>query len=51
MKYRTYNNNNICKRTGYIFATYCHTKKEAKAHQAVHGGVIERLIGGNWVAC
>lgn len=53
MNYRAYNENNICKRTNMIFATYFRTKKEAKAYAEKIGGnyTIERKIGGNWVKC
>lgn len=52
MKYRAYNEQNICKRTGTIFATYFRTKKEAVAYAEKIGGnaKIERQIGNVWVA-
>ena len=53
MKYRVYNEKNICKRTGIIFATYFRTKKDAKAFAETLGGEvkIERKVCTNWVAC
>ena len=53
MKYRAYNEMNIDKRTGYIFATYFRTKKEAKAHAEKIGGnaKVERKLVESWVAC
>lgn len=52
MKYRAYNEQNICERTGYIFATYFRTKREAVAHAQKIGGkaVVERKIGDKWFA-
>ena len=52
MKYRAYNEQNICKRTGIIFATYFRTKREAVAFAEQLGGdaVVERKIGSSWVA-
>ena len=52
MKYRAYNEQNICERTGIIFATYFRTKKEAVAHAEKIGGnaKVERKIGDTWVA-
>jgi hypothetical protein len=53
MNYRTYNEKNICKRTGIIFATYFRTKKEAVAYAKEIGGnaVVERKMVTTWVAC
>lgn len=53
MKYRVYNEINICKRTGIIFATYFRTKKEAVAYAKEIGGEvrIERQLVTSWVAC
>ena len=53
MKYRAYNEKNICQRTGIIFATYFRTKKEAKAFAETLGGEvkIERKVCTNWIAC
>lgn len=52
MNYRAYNEKNICTRTGWIFATYFRTKREAVAHAEKIGGnaVVERKIGGSWYA-
>jgi hypothetical protein len=52
MKYRAYNEQNICHRTGIIFATYFRTKREAVAHAEKIGGnaKVERKIGDTWVA-
>ena len=52
MKYRVYNEQNICKRTGITFATYFRTKKEAIVHaDKIGNATIERKIGSSWVAC
>lgn len=53
MKYRVYNEKNICKRTGIIFATYFRTKREAKEFAATMTGDvrIERKLVESWVAC
>lgn len=49
MKFRVYNEKNICKRTGIIFATYFRTKREALAHaECIGDATIEKKIGGNW---
>ena len=50
MRYRAYNEKNISVTTGWIFATYFKTKKEAMAHAEKIGGnaVVERKIGGEW---
>ena len=52
MKYRTYTPNNICARTGIIFATYFRTKREAVAYAKELGAdaVVERKCGDNWYA-
>lgn len=49
MKWRSYNENNICKRTGITFATYFRTKREAIAHCQLHGGVVEKRLVDTWV--
>ena len=49
MKWRTYNEHNICKRTGIIFATYFRTKREAVEHCKLHGGVVEKRLVDTWV--
>lgn len=53
MKYRVYNEKNICERTGMIFATHFCTKREAKAFAATMTGNvrIERKLVDSWVAC
>ncbi len=53
MKYRAYNEKNIDKRTGFIFAKYFRTKREAKAHAEKIGGDarVERKLVESWVAC
>lgn len=43
MKFRIYH------KSGKYFPTYFRTKKEAVSFQSVHGGEIQRKIGGNWV--
>ena len=51
MKWRVYNEINICKRTGMKFPTYFRTKKEAMAHAEKIGGnvVIEKKLVTSWV--
>lgn len=53
MKYRAYNEQNICQRTGIIFATYFRTKREAIAHAEKIGGnaKIQRKVVDTWVDC
>ena len=53
MRYRAYNEQNICERTGITFATYFRTKKEAIAHAQKIGGNarVERKVGDLWIAC
>jgi hypothetical protein len=51
MKYRVYTNNNICKRTGNIFATYFKTKREAvKYASTLTDAIIEHKVATTWVA-
>ena len=49
MKWRTYNEHNICPRTGIIFATYFRTKREAVEYRRLHGGVVEKRLVDTWV--
>lgn len=49
MKWRTYNEHNICKRTGIIFATYFRTKREAVEYCKLYGGVVEKRLVDTWV--
>lgn len=49
MKWRSYNERNICKRTGITFATYFRTKREAIAYCQLHGGVVEKRLVDTWV--
>jgi hypothetical protein len=42
MRYRVYFEDNK------FFPTYFYTKREAVAYQKIHGGEIQRKIGGNW---
>lgn len=53
MKYRAYNEQNICKRTGITFATYFRTKREAVAHAQKIGGNarVERKVCDAWIPC
>ena len=52
MKYRVYNEQNICKRTGIVFATYFRTKREAIAHaEKIGNATIERKVCTSWVTC
>ena len=53
MKFRVYNEQNICGRTNRAYPTYFKTKKEAVAHAEKIGGnvVVEKKIGGNWFGC
>ncbi len=48
MSWRTYNERNICARTGIIFATYFRTKKEAVAYCEIYGGVVEKKLVTSW---
>lgn len=48
MNWRTYNESNICPRTGIIFATYFRTKREAVAYCKLHGGVVEKRVVSTW---
>ena len=53
MKYRAYNEQNICERTGITFATYFRTKREAVAHAQKIGGnaKVERRVGDTGMPC
>lgn len=53
MKYKAYNEQNICKRTGITFATYFRTKREAVAHAQKIGGNarVERKVCDTWIPC
>lgn len=42
MKFRVYH------KDGRYFPTYFRTKKEAESFMSVHGGEIQRKIGGGW---
>lgn len=43
MKFRVYH------KDGKYFPTYFYTKKEAVSFMNIHGGEIQRKIGGDWV--
>lgn len=42
MKFRVYFKDNK------YFPTYFNTKREAVAYQNIHGGEIQRKVGGEW---
>ena len=52
MKWRVYNEINICNRTGTKFPAYFRTKKEAMTHAEKIGGdvVVEKKLVTSWVA-
>lgn len=44
MKYRVLHNKNKI----YDFSTFFKTKREAVEYQKIHGGILQRRIGGEW---